>query len=248
VTGERTYPILPCPDIDEAVEFYQALGFSQTYRQVRPNPYAVVTLEEITIHLAGIDGFNPEASVSSVIITVPDADGLYAAFAAGLHLRYGRLPSVGAPRILRPRRKQGTATGFSVVDVGGNWLRFYRANEAEDETARLSNSGLAKVVEVAARQGDARGDERRALAVLDRGLARHLDAPPVERVRALLYRTELLVRMGEQDSAAAALAQASQLITAEDADVLAEDLAHAREVVQQAADTALTAAPAIARS
>ena len=104
MTGERTYPILPCPDIDEAVEFYQALGFSQTYRQVRPNPYAVVTLEEITIHLAGIDGFNPETSVSSVIITVPDADRLYAAFAAGLHLRYGRLPSVGAPRILRPRR------------------------------------------------------------------------------------------------------------------------------------------------
>jgi hypothetical protein len=33
--GERMYPGLPCPDVDEAVGFYAALGFRRTYRQDR---------------------------------------------------------------------------------------------------------------------------------------------------------------------------------------------------------------------
>lgn len=51
---ERIYPILPCPDIDEAIAFYEALGFSRTYRQLRPNPSAVVARGELQVHLAGI--------------------------------------------------------------------------------------------------------------------------------------------------------------------------------------------------
>jgi catechol 2,3-dioxygenase-like lactoylglutathione lyase family enzyme len=46
MANERTYPILPCPDIDRAIAFYAALGFQRTYRQKKPNPYAVVKLEE----------------------------------------------------------------------------------------------------------------------------------------------------------------------------------------------------------
>jgi catechol 2,3-dioxygenase-like lactoylglutathione lyase family enzyme len=119
MAGERTHPVLPVPDLDEALDFYAALGFVRSYRQLRPNPYAVVGLEDMTIHLSGIDGFDPASSVGNVIITVPDPEALYASFVAGLRARYGRLPSAGVPRILRPRRKQGTATGFTVVDVGG---------------------------------------------------------------------------------------------------------------------------------
>ena len=39
--------------------------------------------------------------------------------------RAGAVPLKGIRR-LRPRRKQGTVSGFTLVDVGGNWLRFYR--------------------------------------------------------------------------------------------------------------------------
>ena len=46
-----TIPILPCPELDSAVSFYEALGFTRTYRQTRPNPYAVVAREDIQIHL-----------------------------------------------------------------------------------------------------------------------------------------------------------------------------------------------------
>lgn len=147
----------------------------------------MVALEDMTIHLAGVEGFDPAGSVNSVIVVVPDAETLYAAFADGLRRHFGRLPSAGIPRILRPRRKQGTATGFSVVDVGGNWLRFYRAGEVEDDDPPGLDGELARIVDLTARQGDARGDHARALAVLDRGMARHADAPTVERARALLY-------------------------------------------------------------
>ena len=105
MSDERMYPILPCPDIDEAIAFYAALGFTRTYRQVRPNPSAVVARDDMHIHLAGIDGFDPEQSYASVIITVPDPDALYASFAEGLRAAFGKVPVAGIPRMVRPRKR-----------------------------------------------------------------------------------------------------------------------------------------------
>ena len=90
MANERTYAILPCRELDESISFYETLGFKRTYRQVRPNPCAVVALEDIHIHLAGIDGFNPVDSYASVIIVVPDPDSLYRTFAARLRDTYGK--------------------------------------------------------------------------------------------------------------------------------------------------------------
>jgi hypothetical protein len=196
MVGERSYAVLPYPDLDEALRFYVALGFEVTFHQRRPYPAAVVAREDLHIHLSGIDGFVPENSYASVIITVPDPGALREAFAAGLKEEFGKIPTAGIPRMLPIRRKAGTATGFTVVDVGGNWLRFYRTGASEDDVEDQSRTGLARVVDVAARQGDARGDTEQALAVLDAGLLRHSDAPPSERFEALLYRAELKARMG----------------------------------------------------
>ncbi|SDT31615.1 hypothetical protein SAMN04488543_3696 [Friedmanniella luteola] len=230
MAGERTHPVLTVPDLDAALAFYAALGFRRTYRQLRPNPYAVVERGDIALHLSGVDGVDPATSLGSVIVVVPDTEQLYAAFAAGLRTAYGRLPSAGIPRILRPRRKQGTAAGFSVVDVGGNWLRFYRAGDVEEEAGTRS-TGLARVLEVAARQGDARGDDAQALDVLDRGLARHGGAGPAERVPALLYRVELLVRLGRRPEAARVLTELRAGLDAAGAVAFADGLEHARQVL-----------------
>jgi catechol 2,3-dioxygenase-like lactoylglutathione lyase family enzyme len=205
VAGERAFPILPCADLDEALEFYRALGFRVTYEQRRPNPHAVVELGDLGIHLSGIEGFDPAASYASVIVTVPDADLVHDGFRAGLRERYGAVPIRGIPRMLRPRRKAGTATGFSVVDPGGNWLRFYRAGETE-ETAEERRTGLARVVDTAARQSDSRGEEGVAIAMLEAGLARHVDASGAERFEALLLLAELRVRTGDDPSDAIAAA------------------------------------------
>jgi catechol 2,3-dioxygenase-like lactoylglutathione lyase family enzyme len=209
MTGERTYPVLPCASIDEALAFYQALGFKVTYKQLRPNPSAVVARDDIHVHLMGIDGFDAATSYGSVIITVPDPEMLHESFTTGLREHFGKVPLKGIPRILPPRRKAGTATGFSVVDSGGNWLRFYRSG-AHEETPDEMRKGLARVIDVAARQGDAHGDEGRAIAVLDAGLLRHPEAPAPDRFEAILYRAELVFRSG--DDPADDLALAADLI------------------------------------
>jgi catechol 2,3-dioxygenase-like lactoylglutathione lyase family enzyme len=232
MAGELTFPILPSPDLDRSIPFYEALGFRPTYRQRRPNPYAVVARDDIQIHLFGVDDFDPSTSLGNVIVAVPDPDALYESFASGLRAALGRLPSAGIPRILRPRKRFGTVRGFSVIDPGGNWLRLSKLGDTEDEAKKQPATGLARVVENAARQGDARGHDGDALEVLDKGLARFPDALPVDRVRALLYRAELGVRLDDRDIATSSLAEARTIpLTAEEQAAVEPDLAHATELV-----------------
>lgn len=200
MTGERIYPVLPCADLDDALAFYRSIGFEVTFSQRRPNPYAVVALDDIQIHLAGIEGFDPSTSYGSAIITVLEPGDVHEDFRRGMKAALGRVPTKGIPRILPVRSKAGTATGFSVVDVGGNWLRFYRSTESEGDAHEEPRSGLGRVIDVAARQGDSRGDEEQAVKVLDSGLLRYPDAPAAERFEAVLYRAELLSRLGEASS------------------------------------------------
>lgn len=133
---------------------------------------------------------------------VPDTGILYDEFAAGLRAAYGKLPVKGIPRITRPRRKQGMPAGFSVVDPGGNWLRITSGDPGEDE-----GGPFERVLRNAARQGDSRGDEAAAIAVLEAGLVRHADATDAEKVPVLVYLAELLIRVGEEDRASVVLGQ-----------------------------------------
>lgn len=234
MANERTYPMLPCADIDEAIAFYEALGFKKTYRQLRPNPSAVVRLEDIHIHLFGMDGFNPADSYGSVIVTVPDPDSLYQAFAAGLRAAFGKLPTAGIPRILRPRKKFGTVSGFSVVDPGGNWLRIYKLGDTDEAEAAEPAEGLAQIILVAARLGDSRGDEALALKTLEGGLKRYPEAAPLERARAYLYRAELAMRLNQAALAQASLQAVTSLaLTDDESAQIAEELAQVTELAQQ---------------
>lgn len=231
MANERTYPCLPCPDIDQAIAFYEALGFTRTYRQLKPNPYAVVGREEIQIHLFGMPNFNPADSYGTVIIVVPDPDALYQAFATGLRTAYKKLPVAGIPRILRPRKKFGTVRGFSVVDVGGNWLRISKLGDTEED-AEEKTTGLAGIILVAARLGDAHGDEAKALKTLENGLKRFPDAPMLDYARALLYRAELAVRLNDQDLAQSSLSRVLALeLGEEERAMIADELAQTSELV-----------------
>jgi hypothetical protein len=234
VADELTIPILPCRRLDDVLPFYEALGFEIAYRQERPNPYAVVRREDIWLHFCQPDGFDPEQSYGSVIVVAADADALYRSFADGLRAAYGKVPRAGIPRVLRPRRKRGTTAGFSVVDPGGNWLRVYRAGDAEDHDDEAK--GLTLAVRSAARQGDAKGADATAARMLDAALARHAAAPPSERLPALVYRAELAVRLGDQETATASLAQIRELDLDDDTRVLvASDLAAAAEIERELA-------------
>ena len=160
MANERMYPILPCRDIDEAIAFYAALGFEKTYRQVRPNPSAVVARDE--------------------------------------------LPVSGIPRMVRPRKRWGTVYGFSVVDVGGNWLRFSRLGDTES-APDASEPGIQRVTEVAARLADAHGDLELAFRTLDTALAKDEAAAAIDVARARLYHAELAIRLGRPAEAVASL-------------------------------------------
>ena len=232
---ERTVSLLPCRELDGIVEFYSALGFTQTYRQARPNPYLCLRRGGIDLHFFAVEGFDPAESMGSVLLLVPDSGALFDAFADGLRAAYGKLPVAGIPRITRPRRKQGTVGGFTVVDPGGNWLRISKLGETEDEDSAEKAEGLAQIVYVAARLGDAHGDEALALRTLESGLTRFSDAAkPIELARAYLYRAELAVRTQDLGLARSSLAAAESLeLTGDERAELADELAHVTELLSQ---------------
>ena len=95
MAGERTIPILPCRQLDDVLPFYAALGFVVTYRQARPNPYAVVERDDLALHFFGLADFDPEQSMGSAIVLVPDVDALHREFADGLRAAYGKVPLSG---------------------------------------------------------------------------------------------------------------------------------------------------------
>jgi hypothetical protein len=193
-----------------------------------------VVLEDIQIHLFGIEGFDPEQSYGSVIVAVPDPDRLYRDFATRLRTAYGKLPVAGIPRILRPRKKYGTVRGFTVVDPGGNWLRIYRLGDSEEGDSTEKIEGLAQIINVAARLGDAHGNEALALKTLESGLTRFADAEAIDLVRAYLYRAELAVRINNLELAQSSLAAAKSLdLSDEERGELADEFAHVAELIQQ---------------
>ncbi|WP_217707171.1 VOC family protein [Nonomuraea rhodomycinica] len=209
---ETVIPILPCRDIDEVAAFYGMLGFDTTHRQTRPNPYLALRRDGIELHFAGIAGFDPEQSYGSCIVAVDDTAGLFEDFAASMRAAHGKLLLTGIPRITRPRKRKNTGdvAGFTVVDPGGNWIRIFRskAEPAPADSGDAASGPLARALENAIVQGEARGDTRQAAKILDGKLAGADDATPVTTlVEALVYRAELAVRLGDLDTAERLLAR-----------------------------------------
>lgn len=200
MANEVTVPILPCASIDETTDFYTALGFTRTFHQAKPYPCIVVEREDLALHFAGIDGFDPAASYGSCIVVVDDIAEIYEAFAAGMRATYGKVLVSGIPRMTRPRRRKnvGGLTGFSVVDTGGNWIRFFPRKNAV-AADRPEPGKLGKTLENAVVLGESKGDHAQATKILDGALRREAPtASPLELFEALVYRAELAARAGEE--------------------------------------------------
>jgi hypothetical protein len=197
MANEVTIPLLPCPDIDQIADFYRMLGFEQTYRQTKPNPYVAMKREGIELHFFGMKDFDPAESYGSCVVLVPDTGVLYEAFAAAMRERHGKLLVAGIPRMTRPRRRQDDTSGFSVVDPGGNWIRIFRNRK---EATAEPTSKLARALHNAIVQADSRGNDRQAAKILDGALKRETDASAEDRAAAEEFRAELAVRLGEAGS------------------------------------------------
>lgn len=120
-----------------------------------------------------------------------------------------------------------------MIDPGGNWLRVFKLGDSEEEASAEKAEGLAQIILVAARLGDAHGDEALALKTLETGLARFPEATTGERVRAYLYRAELAVRLHDSELAHSSLMAAKALQLTNDEQVMvADEMAHVTELVQ----------------
>ncbi|MFD9890311.1 hypothetical protein ACFWY9_13285 [Amycolatopsis sp. NPDC059027] len=208
---EMTVPLLPCRSIDEIAEFYEMLGFTQTYYQARPYTCVSLKREDIQLQFFGMPGFNPEDSYGSCLVIVPDTGELFRAFADGMRAVHGKLLVSGIPRMTRPRKRKnaGNLSGFTVVDPGGNWIRIFaaKADPTDEAPGKLAASLRSAVV-----MGDSKGSDEQAALILDNGLRRHQEtATPVDLLEALAYRTELAVRTGDPAAARDFLTRAAEV-------------------------------------
>jgi hypothetical protein len=194
----RVVPMLPCADVDEIVEFFAALGFAVTYRQVKPNPYVAFEGHGFPIHYYGLAGHRAEDSHSTCGVLVADTQPLFESLASGLRSKYGRLPVSGHPRITRPRprRNAGGLSGFSLIDPAGNWIRIMRApSEGTDATPPAESSPLRETLLNAIVLADSKGDAEQAAKILG-GALRRADPTDPAQAEATDLMDELKERLG----------------------------------------------------
>ena len=210
MANEIMVPLLPCRSIDEIVEFYGMLGFTQTYYQLRPNPCVGLKREDIQMQFFGMPDFKAEDSYGSCVVIVPDTGELYRSFAAGMRTTHGKLLVSGIPRMTRPRKRKNAddLAGFTVIDPGGNWIRFFAATVERDEQDAAPGR-LGAILRNAVVLGDSHGSHARAAEILDSELERNgATASAIDLVEVLAYRAELALRADDAATAATAIARA----------------------------------------
>ena len=228
-TTDTAIPALPCVTLEESLPFYELLGFTVTFKQKTPNPYAVVARGDVQLHLFGIKGLDPSAAYSTCLIIVAEVEDLHGLFATALRTVYGKLPIAGIPRITRMRKGQSR---FTIMDPAGNSLIFIRrassdAKEGgyEDGPVPEAESKLALAIRTAARLRDFKTDDAMAAKVLDAALAKSVRAAPAERARALATRAELAVALGDTARAHALRVELRQIqLSDSERDELREEL------------------------
>ena len=233
MANEVTVPLLPCRSIDEIADFYRALGFRSTYRQLRPNPYVALERDDLRLHFFGIPDFDPATSYGTCLVLVPDIGTLYEAFAAGMRAAYGKVPVSGIPRMTRPRARKNNdgLTGFSIVDPGGNWIRVTATPATPAPAAPGESIGrLSRTLQNAVVLADSHGDHRQAARILDSALARP-DGDAVTLVETLVYRAEVALVLDDPVTATNALGRAHGVeLTAGERQRLADSLATAADL------------------
>lgn len=122
---ERSEPILPSRNLDETREFYKKLGFHSWHEGRSQFEYEIFSRGHLVVHFFLDSGSNPAESDAMCYLRVKDADALYEEFSS-----IG-LPSVGIPRLTKPRDEMWGMREFTIVDTSGNLLRIGHDLNAE---------------------------------------------------------------------------------------------------------------------
>ncbi|MFD9049392.1 bleomycin resistance protein [Streptomyces zaomyceticus] len=207
--AEKTIPILPCPTLQPVLDFYTALGFEVTFRQKSPNPYAVVERGGIELQFFGLKQYDPASSISTCYVVTDDVDGLYEAFRTGLKAAYGRIPTRGLPRIGALKDMSYGVRQFLMTDPGGNCVRIGQPISDDPHHRPAPEETFARALHHAALFADSKDDPAGAAKILDRVLALVDERPTTAQLlRLLVLRADVAGRLGDEGTAAKALAEA----------------------------------------
>ncbi|WP_438028624.1 bleomycin resistance protein [Sorangium sp. So ce233] len=205
-------PVLPCASIGETLSFWEALGFTVTYRQDSPYQYGVVERGGHELHFGRVKGVDPASSHSGCLIMVTDAQGTHREFSRSLRDLLGRAPTSGLPRISRFRPGQ---TRFTVTDPSGNSVIFIQLGEEDrnvyDRADDPALTPLQRAIARALRLRDFKEDDAAAARTLDAALT-HIDGESGASVaEALRLRAELARAMNEPAREGACHARSDEL-------------------------------------
>jgi hypothetical protein len=229
---ERTIPILPCQTIDPVLDFYTALGFAVTFTQRSPNPYAVVERGGIELQFFGMKQYRPTESVSTCYVLTDDVDGLHEAFRAGLKAAYGRIPTRGLPRIGPLKDMSYGVRQFLMTDPGGNCIRVGQRTGEDRHHRPAPEETFARALHNASLFADSKDDPAGAAKIVDRVLGLADERPtPVQLLRLLVLRADVAGRLGDEETATSALAEAASVrLTAEERESVRDDLERLEEL------------------
>ncbi|POX60403.1 glyoxalase/bleomycin resistance/extradiol dioxygenase family protein [Streptomyces sp. Ru62] len=208
---ETTIPILPCRTIQPVLDFYTALGFTVTFQQKSPNPYAVVELGGIQLHFFALRQYEPAESYSTCYIRTDDVDGLHSAFRARLKAAYGRIPTRGLPRIGSLKDTSYGTRQFLVTDPGGNCLRVGQLTSQNQRHRPAPTEPIARALHHASLFADSKNDPAGAAKIIDRALRDKEPPTPVQLLRLLVLRADVAGRLGDEDTVRSALTRATAL-------------------------------------
>ncbi|WP_328436483.1 VOC family protein [Streptomyces sp. NBC_00444] len=229
---EKTIPMLPCRTLQPVLDFYTALGFEVTFQQKSPNPYAVVERGGIELQFFGMKQYEPAESFSTCYVLTDDVDGLHAAFRTGLKAAYGRIPTRGLPRIGPLKDMSYGVRQFLMTDPGGNCIRIGQPTSEDQHHRPAPEETFARALHHASLFADSKDDLAGAAKIIDRVLHLEDERPtPVQLLRLLVLRADVAGRLGDEETATTALAQAVAVqLTAEERESVRDDLERLEEL------------------
>lgn len=207
-------PLFPCTTLAETLKFYQAVGFEIAYQQDDPYLYAAVYQGDVTLHFSRLSVYGGKNGFGAALVYVPEVHVTHRAFADGLRTAYGKVPTVGSPRITRLLPSH---TRFRLFDPTGNILTYINHDEPDADFSAyvVPASPLLQALDNAIFLRDTYANDPAAAKVLDKALAKE-KGELLDRARVLAARAELAVALGETSRAEALQGELQRLKLSEE--------------------------------
>lgn len=187
-------PIFPCKSLDELMEFYQSLGFTVTYHQKSPNPYAILQRDWIRLDFYGIKHHDPAKCYHTCYLLTDEVDELYEVFTSALRKKSGKLPTRGLPRISEIRDKASGVREFMFSDIAGTCIRIGKKISIEETPA---GKRLALALDFAYKSEDEADEYIKVAKVLDKAIERDKDSNCLNLYKVMTTRADIAIEQGE---------------------------------------------------